>query len=185
VHGAGCGAERYRGPSVCQVAFPDRPDAALATPSGHSLRLTSQRAPHSAFLAGPQRLRALESLIRFTTGLRVYGEVLDEGRDTATQGAGSIAVRMLEGWCRGDPTDRVPLTRKPMFAVRGDADRQLGAFERCGRLERLTGTTSACRPAATFRMSRSSAISKTRSHALFGRRSSHSVRRATPSRASR
>ena len=54
-----------------------------AVPSGRSLRLTSWQTPQAAFLAGPERLRALEPLVRFATGVRVYGEAVDEGRDTA------------------------------------------------------------------------------------------------------
>ena len=46
---------------------------AWAQPAGRSLRLSSQPAPGAACLAGPERLRALEPLLRFTSAVRVYG----------------------------------------------------------------------------------------------------------------
>jgi len=46
---------------------------AWALPAGHSLRLSSRPAPGAVCLAGPERLRSLEPLLRFASRLRVYG----------------------------------------------------------------------------------------------------------------
>ncbi|GLY28720.1 SWIM zinc finger family protein [Kineosporia sp. NBRC 101731] len=51
-----------------------RPGGALwFVPAGRSLRLVSGPAPGAVCLPGPQRLAALLPLLRFATGLRVYG----------------------------------------------------------------------------------------------------------------
>jgi hypothetical protein len=52
-----------------------------AHPSGRSLRLSSRPAPGAACLAGAERLRSLEPLLRFASQLRVYGA--DAARSTA------------------------------------------------------------------------------------------------------
>jgi hypothetical protein len=52
-----------------------------AHPTGRSLRLSSRPAPGAACLAGPNRLRSLEPLLRFAARLRIYG--VDGGRDAA------------------------------------------------------------------------------------------------------
>jgi SWIM zinc finger len=49
-----------------------------AQPVGRSLRLTSRPTAGAACVAGPERLRSLEPLLRFATRLRVYG--VDSGR---------------------------------------------------------------------------------------------------------
>jgi hypothetical protein len=48
-------------------------------PAGRSLRLTSRPAPGAVCLPGPQRLSALVPLLRFVTGLRVYGPPVSAG----------------------------------------------------------------------------------------------------------
>ncbi|GLY14607.1 hypothetical protein Kisp01_16220 [Kineosporia sp. NBRC 101677] len=46
-------------------------------PAGRSLRLVSRPVPGAVCLAGPQRLAALLPLLRFASGLRVYGPVVN------------------------------------------------------------------------------------------------------------
>ncbi len=46
-------------------------------PAGRSLRLTTRPVRGAVCLAGPQRLEALDPLLRFATALRVYGPVVD------------------------------------------------------------------------------------------------------------
>ncbi|WP_411734476.1 SWIM zinc finger family protein [Paeniglutamicibacter sp.] len=50
-----------------------------ATRAARSLRLASRPGPGSVSLAGPERLLALEPLLRFSTGLRAYGPDIDAG----------------------------------------------------------------------------------------------------------
>jgi hypothetical protein len=44
-----------------------------AVPAGRGLRLSPRPAPGAACLSGPERLRVLDPLLRFATGLRAYG----------------------------------------------------------------------------------------------------------------
>ena len=57
-----------------------------AHPASRSLRLSSRPAPGAACLAGPERLRSLEPLLRFSSRLRVYGV------DAATNAAPSATA---------------------------------------------------------------------------------------------
>ncbi len=46
-------------------------------PAGRSLRPAARPAPGAVCLAGPERLAVLAPLLRFATGLRVYGPVVE------------------------------------------------------------------------------------------------------------
>ncbi|GAA1497790.1 SWIM zinc finger family protein [Paeniglutamicibacter kerguelensis] len=50
-----------------------------ATRAVRSLRLASRPSPGAVCLAGPERLRTLEPLMQFATGLRIYGPESDSG----------------------------------------------------------------------------------------------------------
>ncbi len=61
-----------------------------AVPAGRGLRLTGQAGPGAVCLAGPERLRVLEPLLRFGSALRAYAPAV------ATSGAPSASVWELE-----------------------------------------------------------------------------------------
>jgi hypothetical protein len=71
-------------------------------PSGRSLRLTSRPMHGAVCLPGPGRLAALRPLLRFATGLRVYGPPVSPG-------SGPVAST----WELFTPTMRVSLTLSP------------------------------------------------------------------------
>jgi hypothetical protein len=48
-----------------------------AVPAGRGLRLTTRAVPGAVCIAGPERLEALQPLLRFATALRVYGPPAD------------------------------------------------------------------------------------------------------------
>ena len=73
-----------------------------AVPSGRSLRLTSRPVPGAVCLPGAGRLAALRPLLRFATGLRVYGPPVGPG-------SGPCAST----WELHTPTVRVSLTLSP------------------------------------------------------------------------
>ncbi len=72
-----------------------------AVPAGRSLRLTARPAPGAVCLAGPERLAVLAPLLRFATGLRAYGPVV-EG-----------ALPMASAWELELPGMRFTLTLSP------------------------------------------------------------------------
>ena len=66
-------------------ASPGARTAALwAVPAGRGLRLTGRGGAGSVPLAGPERLRVLEPLLRFTTALRAYAPAHHGGRPAAS-----------------------------------------------------------------------------------------------------
>lgn len=65
---------------------------AWATPAGNALRLSSRADAASVCLAGPERLRLLEKLIPFTTGLRIYGPLPEGGARAAEPSAWELAL---------------------------------------------------------------------------------------------
>ena len=54
-----------------------------AVPAGRTLRLTTRPGSQAVCIAGAQRLRALEPMIRFATSLRAYGPAIDAATDGA------------------------------------------------------------------------------------------------------
>jgi len=57
----------------------DQRTAAWVLPAGRTLRLTTRPAPGAVCLAGPTRLESLRRVLRYATGLRVYGPAVRAG----------------------------------------------------------------------------------------------------------
>ena len=64
-----------------------------ATQAARSLRLATQATPGAVCVAGPERLRVLEPLLRYATALRAYGAETAAGRAAAGQRLGAGAAR--------------------------------------------------------------------------------------------
>ncbi|MFJ6416976.1 SWIM zinc finger family protein [Paeniglutamicibacter sp. NPDC091659] len=75
---------------------------AWATRGARSLRLASRPSPGAVCLAGPERLRTLEPLMRFATGLRIYGRETDSG-----------SLPSASTWVLDLPGARLSLTLSP------------------------------------------------------------------------
>ena len=75
---------------------------AWATRAVRSLRLASRPSPGAVCLAGPERLRTLEPLMRFATGLRIYGPESDSG-----------SLPSASTWVLDLPGARLSLTLSP------------------------------------------------------------------------
>ncbi|MCR1785452.1 SWIM zinc finger domain-containing protein [Nocardioides carbamazepini] len=78
-----------------------------ATPAVRSLRLASRPTPGAVCVAGPERLRVLEPLVRFATGLRAYGADAAPGSPPLPSGwvldlpGGSVTVALSPEKSRG------------------------------------------------------------------------------------
>lgn len=73
-----------------------------ATPAVRSLRLASRPGAGAVCVAGPERLRVLEPLLRFATGLRVYGADAD-----------ARSAPMASGWVLDLPGASVTIALSP------------------------------------------------------------------------
>ncbi|GAA4664053.1 SWIM zinc finger family protein [Frondihabitans cladoniiphilus] len=76
--------------------------ALWATHAGRALRLASRPTPGAVCVAGPERLRVLEPLLRFATGLRAYGP-----------DAHSDSLPMSSAWVLEMPGARVTIGLSP------------------------------------------------------------------------
>ena len=91
-----------------------------ATQAARSLRLATQATPGAVCVAGPERLRVLEPLLRYATALRAYG---------AETAAG--ALPQASAWVLELPGARVTLGLSPKR--RGVLGRGRGAASGRGR----------------------------------------------------
>lgn len=109
--------------------------AMWATRAARSLRLASRPSAGAVCLAGPERLRVLEPLLRFATGLRVYGPE-----------AGATSRPTCSAWVLDLPGARVTIALSPEkargFSGEGAVLHSLAAGDVSADVERVAALLS-------------------------------------------